>query len=636
MADTSVTALSPSDDILSYLDAHERKSMLRFITCGSVDDGKSTLIGRLLYDTKLLYEDQIAALEADSKKVGTQGGEIDFALLVDGLAAEREQGITIDVAYRFFSTDKRKFIVADTPGHEQYTRNMATGASTADLAVILIDARQGVLPQTRRHSYICSLLGIRHVLVAINKMDLKDFREDVFRDIEDEYRTFAEPLGFETINCIPLSALKGDNMVTKSANTPWYDGSALLPYLETVDTARKDEQPFRMPVQWVNRPNLDFRGFAGTIVSGRVEPGDEVAILPSGKRTKVKSIVTRDGDLAFADKHRAVTITLEDEVDASRGDIIVAAQEPAEQSGQFQAKILWMDDEEMLPGRQYILKSNNRMVPAQITDLKHRIDVNTLEHLSGKTLKLNEIGECNLSLTQRLVFDPYEDNRGTGSFILIDRLTHHTVGVGMIDYALRRSKNVHWQALEVNKDARAKITGQKPCMLWFTGLSGSGKSTVANLVEKRLHDLGRLTYVLDGDNVRHGLNRDLGFTDADRVENIRRVGEASKLMVDAGLITLVSFISPFVSERQAVRERMDDGEFIEVYVSTPLEIAEQRDVKGLYAKARKGEIKNFTGIDSPYEPPVNPEIEIDTSEIAAEKAAEMIVEYLDRKGYLSV
>ncbi|MEM9838364.1 MAG: sulfate adenylyltransferase subunit CysN [Pseudomonadota bacterium] len=628
------SSFTAGDDINEYLARHEQKDMLRFLTCGSVDDGKSTLIGRLLYDAKTVFEDQLETLGADSKKFGTQGGEIDFALLVDGLAAEREQGITIDVAYRFFATEKRKFIVADTPGHEQYTRNMATGASTADVAIILIDARQGVLTQTRRHSFICSLLGIRHVIVAINKMDLMDYREDIFRGIEDEYRDFAKPLGFESITCMPISALKGANILTKSEHTPWYDGSALLPYLETIDTTRKDEQPFRLPVQWVNRPNLDFRGFAGTIVSGEIKPGDEIVVLPSGKRTTVERIVTRAGDLESADKGRSITLTLADEVDASRGDIIAAAGAPAEQASQLQAKILWMDEDEMLPGRQYILKSNNRMIPAQITDLKHRIDVNTLKELSGKTLKLNEIGECNISLTQRLVFDPYKENRAMGSFILIDRITNHTVGVGMIDYALRRSQNVHWQALEVNKESREKILGQKSCMLWFTGLSGSGKSTVANLVEKRLHDLGRLTYVLDGDNVRHGLNRDLGFTDADRVENIRRVGEAGKLMVDAGVITLVSFISPFTTDRQSVRERMEDDEFIEVYVSTPLAVAEQRDVKGLYAKARRGEIKNFTGIDSPYEAPENPEINIDTSEIAAEKAAEMIVEYLDKKGYL--
>lgn len=624
------------DDIHEYLASHENKDMLRFLTCGSVDDGKSTLIGRLLHDAQSLYDDQLETLGSDSKKFGTQGGEIDFALLVDGLAAEREQGITIDVAYRFFSTERRKFIVADTPGHEQYTRNMATGASTADVAIILIDARHGVLAQTKRHSFICSLLGIRHVVVAINKMDIVDFREDKFRAIEEDYRAFAKQLDFQSITCMPLSALKGDNILTKSEKTPWYDGAALLPWLETIDVTRKDERPFRMPVQWVNRPNLDFRGFAGTVVSGRVEPGDEVVILPSGKRTKVKAIVTRQGDLSYADKNRAVTLTLEDEVDASRGDVIASAKQPAEQASQLQAKIIWMDEEALLPGRQYILKSNNRMVPAQVTELKHRIDVNTLEHLSGKTLKLNEIGECNLSLTQRLVFDPYTDNRSMGSFILIDRLTNTTVGVGMIDYALRRSKNVHWQALEVNKESRQKQLGHKSCMLWFTGLSGSGKSTVANLVEKRLHDLGKLTYVMDGDNIRHGLNRDLGFTDADRVENIRRVGESSKLMVDAGVITLVSFISPFETERRAVRDRMEEGEFIEVYISTPLEVAERRDVKGLYAKARKGEIKNFTGIDSPYEPPSNPEITIDTSEVAAEKAAEQIVEYLDKAGYLEV
>jgi bifunctional enzyme CysN/CysC len=627
-------AIAPDQDIEEFLAAHEKKSLLRFLTCGSVDDGKSTLIGRMLYDANSVFEDQLETLTSDSKKFGTQDGEIDFALLVDGLSAEREQGITIDVAYRFFSTVNRKFIVADTPGHEQYTRNMATGASTADLAIILIDARHGVLPQTRRHSFICSLLGIRHVVIAINKMDIVDYREDKFREIEEDYRAFAKQLDFETITCMPLSALKGDNILTRSEKTPWYDGSALLPYLETVDTSRKESAPFRMPVQWVNRPNLDFRGFAGTVVSGEVKPGDEVVILPSGKRTRISRIVTREGDLAFADKGRAVTLTFEDEVDASRGDVIAAADSPAEQAAQLQARLIWMDEEEMLPGRQYILKSNNRMIPCQVTDLKHRIDVNTLKELSGKTLALNEIGVCNLSLSQHLVFDPYKDNRSMGSFVLIDRLTNHTVGAGMIDYALRRSKNVHWQALEVNKHARARQLGQKPCMLWFTGLSGSGKSTVANLVEKRLHDLGKLTYVLDGDNVRHGLNRDLGFTDADRVENIRRVGEAGKLMVDAGLITLVSFISPFRSERRSIRERMEDGEFIEVYISTPLEICEQRDVKGLYKKARKGDIKNFTGIDSAYEPPEKPDLNLDTSQIAAERAAEMIVDYLREKGYI--
>ncbi len=623
------------DDILGYLQEHENKSFLRFITCGSVDDGKSTLIGRLLYDSKMIFEDQLAALEADSKKQGTQGQKIDFALLLDGLAAEREQGITIDVAYRFFSTDKRKFIVADTPGHEQYTRNMATGASTAELAVILIDARKGVLTQTRRHSYIASLLGIKHIVVAVNKMDLVGFDKDVFDAIETEYSTFAKDLGFKSVVCMPLSALEGDNILTKSSRTPWYKGAPLMPYLETIDVSSDlSEAPFRLPVQWVNRPNLDFRGFSGTIASGTVKPGDEIVVLPSAKRSTVERIVTHEGDLAEAAADQAVTLTLTDEIDISRGDIICAGQYPAEQTDQFAAHLLWMHDEPLLPGRQYILKTANRMIPATVTDLKHKINVNTLDHQSGKTLELNEVGVCNLSTSRAIAFDPYQDNRATGSFILIDRQTNATIGVGMIDFSLRRAQNVHWQALEVDKTSRAALKNQKPCVLWFTGLSGSGKSTVANLVEKRLHDLGRHTYTLDGDNVRHGLNKDLGFTDADRVENIRRVGETSKLLVDAGMIVLVSFISPFVSERRMARELLEDGEFIEVFISTPLDVCEQRDVKGLYAKARRGEIKNFTGIDSAYEAPENPEIDIDTSEIAAEKAANDIVRYLEENGYL--
>ncbi len=623
------------DDILGYLQEHENKSFLRFITCGSVDDGKSTLIGRLLYDSKMIFEDQLAALEADSKKQGTQGQKIDFALLLDGLAAEREQGITIDVAYRFFSTDKRKFIVADTPGHEQYTRNMATGASTAELAVILIDARKGMLTQTRRHSYIASLLGIKHIVVAVNKMDLVGFDKDVFDAIETEYSTFAKDLGFKSVVCMPLSALEGDNILTKSSRTPWYKGAPLMPYLETIDVSSDlSEAPFRLPVQWVNRPNLDFRGFSGTIASGTVKPGDEIVVLPSAKRSTVERIVTHEGDLAEAAADQAVTLTLTDEIDISRGDIICAGQSPAEQTDQFAAHLLWMHDEPLLPGRQYILKTANRMIPATVTDLKHKINVNTLDHQSGKTLELNEVGVCNLSTSRAIAFDPYQDNRATGSFILIDRQTNATIGVGMIDFSLRRAQNVHWQALEVDKTSRAALKNQKPCVLWFTGLSGSGKSTVANLVEKRLHDLGRHTYTLDGDNVRHGLNKDLGFTDADRVENIRRVGETSKLLVDAGMIVLVSFISPFVSERRMARELVEDGEFIEVFISTPLDVCEQRDVKGLYAKARRGEIKNFTGIDSAYEAPENPEIDIDTSEIAAEKAANDIVRYLEENGYL--
>ena len=628
-------ALKDSDDVIEYLAAHENKGLLRFITCGSVDDGKSTLIGRLLYDSKLLYDDQMAALESDTKKHGTQGEKIDFALLVDGLAAEREQGITIDVAYRFFSTEKRKFIVADTPGHEQYTRNMATGASTADLAVVMIDARAGVKTQTRRHSYIASLLGIRNIVVAVNKMDLVDFSEKAFRDIEADYREFAKPLSFETIAVMPLSALDGDNIITKSRKTPWYDGAALLPYLETVKV-RSDlaDHPFRMPVQWVNRPNLDFRGFSGTIASGAVKPGDDIAVLPSAKRSKVKSIVTMDGALDEAGPDMAVTVTLEDEIDISRGDVICAGKAPAEQTDQFAAHLLWMSEDKLYPGRQYLLKTANRMISATVTELKHKVNVNTLEHMSGKTLELNEVAFCNFSLSAPIAFDPYKENRRTGSFILIDRRTNATIGAGMIDFSLRRAKNVHWQDLDVDKKARATAKHQKPCVLWFTGLSGSGKSTVANLVEKRLHDLGRHTYILDGDNVRHGLNKDLGFTNADRIENIRRVGETARLMADAGLITCVSFISPFQSERRMARELMADGEFIEVYISTPLEVCEKRDVKGLYAKARRGEIKNFTGIDSAYEAPERAEIDVDTSDISAADAADMIVEYLQSKGYL--
>ncbi|NWG92376.1 MAG: sulfate adenylyltransferase subunit CysN [Parvularculaceae bacterium] len=624
-----------SQDVIAYLDAHEKKSMLRFITCGSVDDGKSTLIGRLLYDTKLLYEDQLAALEADSKRIGTQGEKIDFALLVDGLAAEREQGITIDVAYRFFSTEKRKFIVADTPGHEQYTRNMATGASTADLAIILIDARQGVLKQTRRHSYICSLLGIRHVVVAINKMDLVDYSRAIFEKIETDYRAFAEKLGFSSVVCIPISALEGDNILTKSANTAWHKGPALLPYLETIEVeADASGAPFRLPVQWVNRPNLDFRGFSGTIAAGIVRPGDEIVVVHSGRRSSVTRIVTKDGDLPAAGPHQAVTLCLADEIDISRGDVLCAGKAPAEQTDQFAAHVIWMHDDEMIPGRQYFFKTANRIISGSISELKHKVNVNTLEHMSGKTLELNEVGFCNVTTSAPIAFDPYAEDRVTGSFVIIDKRTNNTVGAGLIDFSLRRAQNVHWQDLDVNKAARAKAKHQKPCVLWFTGLSGAGKSTVANLVEKRLCDLGRHTYTLDGDNVRHGLNKDLGFTDADRVENIRRVAETAKLMVDAGLIVLVSFISPFQSERRMAREMVEDGEFIEVYVSTPLAVCEKRDVKGLYAKARRGEIKNFTGIDSAYEAPERAEITLDTSKATAAEAATAIVEHLKKNGYL--
>ncbi|NHK28898.1 sulfate adenylyltransferase subunit CysN [Parvularcula flava] len=625
-----------AEDILAYLEAQRNKSYLRCLTCGSVDDGKSTLIGRLLFDSKMIYEDQLSALENDSKKSGTQGEKIDLALLVDGLAAEREQGITIDVAYRFFSTDKRKFIIADTPGHIQYTRNMATGASTADLAIILIDARRGVLDQTRRHSYIASLLGIRNIVVAVNKMDLVEFSQHKFNEIEEEYRGFAEKLDFKEIVCIPMSALDGDNVMNRSERCKWYKGKSLMEHLETVDISQEVTQTsFRMPVQWVNRPNLDFRGYSGTIAAGQVKPGDEIIVIPSGKRSVVDKIVIRDGDLYQAEVNESVTITLRDEIDISRGDIICSTDDPAEQSDQFQANIIWMDEEAMFPGRQYIMKINNQTVPATVTDLKYKVNVNNFAHEAGKSLALNEVGVCNLSLGKPIPFDSYKKNRHTGAFILIDRQTNATIGAGMLDYSLRRAANVVWQDLEVGKVERANLKHQKPAVLWFTGLSGSGKSTIAGLLEKKLFDIGRHTYVLDGDNVRHGLNKDLGFTDADRVENIRRVAETSRLMVEAGLMVMVSFISPFRSERQMARNLMEDGEFIEVFVNTPLDVAEQRDVKGLYKKAREGKIKNFTGIDSPYEAPENPDIVVDTVDKTPEKAVEQILAYLEENGYLS-
>jgi bifunctional enzyme CysN/CysC len=623
-------------DILGYLKAQEDKSFLRFITCGSVDDGKSTLIGRLLYDSKLIYEDQLATIEKDSKKSGTQGDKVDLALLVDGLAAEREQGITIDVAYRFFSTDKRKFIVADTPGHVQYTRNMATGASTADVAVLLIDARYGVQEQTRRHAFIVSLLGVKHVVVAINKMDLNDFDQSVYNEIEVDFRAFSRDLGFSDITCIPMSALDGDNVTIRSKKSDWYKGPTLLEYLEVVDVDKATlDAPFRLPVQWVNRPNLDFRGFSGTIASGTVEVGDDIIVIPSGKRSTVKEIVTYDGNRDIAGEDMAVTLTLNDEIDISRGDIICKKDNPTEQADQFQAHMLWMSENEMFPGRQYLLKTGNKTVPASILKLKHRIDVNDFSEVAVNTLALNEVGVATLSLSAPIAFDAYRENRNTGSFILIDRQTNETVGVGMLDFALRRASNVVWQDLDVNKNVRAEQKNQKPALLWFTGLSGSGKSTIANLVEKRLLDLGRHTYTLDGDNVRHGLNRDLNFSKADRVENIRRIGEVAKLMVDAGLITMASFISPYRAERQLARDLLEKGEFIEIFVNTPLEVAEARDVKGLYAKARAGEIKNFTGIDSEYQAPQNPEIEVNTVDMSADDAAEMIVTYLKDKGFLS-
>ena len=620
--------------VAAYLQQHETKSLLRFITCGSVDDGKSTLIGRLLHDTKRLLDDQLAALEADSLRHGTQNGEIDFALLVDGLTAEREQGITIDVAYRYFDTDARKFIVADCPGHEQYTRNMATGASTADLAIVLVDARKGLLTQTRRHSYIVSLLGIRHVVLAVNKMDLVDYDPKIFDDIASAYRELAGQLGIPNVTCIPVSALKGDNMIERSAATVWYRGQTLLGHLESVDVtsvnlsheARKGG--FRLPVQSVCRPHQDFRGFAGTVISGPVAIGDEIVVLPSGRRSKVARIVTADGDLESVIPGRAVTLTLVDEIDASRGDVIAAASDPPEVADQFAAHLVWLGEQPLLPGRPYWLKIGSRTVGAQVTEIKHKVDVNTQEELAAKQLDLNEVAYCNLYLDQPVAFENYADNHELGAFILIDRQTNDTVAAGTLAFSLRRAGNIHWQHVDVDKIARARIKHQQPRCLWFTGLSGSGKSTIANLVEKRLLALGHHTYILDGDNVRHGLNKDLGFTDADRVENIRRVAEVASLMVDAGLIVLVSFISPFRAERQMAREMFAEGEFLEVFVDTPLALAEQRDAKGLYAKARAGEIKNFTGIDSPYEAPESPDDRLVTAEQSADVLAEQLVRHL--------
>ena len=619
-----------STDIDSYLKSHEEKSLLRFITCGSVDDGKSTLIGRMLYESQMLFDDQLSALKNDSKKLGTQGDEIDFALLVDGLAAEREQGITIDVAYRFFSTDNRKYIVADTPGHEEYTRNMATGASTADVAIILIDAKQGVLTQTRRHSFIVSMVGVKKVLLAVNKLDLVDYSEDVYRQIVSDYSDFAESaLDIESITAVPISALLGDNVVERSENTPWYNGETIMQYLENIEVQNQRKQAsFRMPVQWVNRPNPNFRGFSGLIASGETKIGDKVRLHPGGKESTIESIVTWEGELQQASAGQSVTITLNDEIDVSRGDIIATPTDPCGESDQFQSRILWMSADAMIPGRQYIFKSNTQSATLTLGKLKHRIEVNTLDHLPAKTLQLNEIGVCNISLDKRIAYDSYDNNQTLGGFIVIDRLSNNTVGMGLIDFALRRSENIHWQKMDVSKESRAEQKSQTPKIIWFTGLSGSGKSSIANILEKKLQALGKHTITLDGDNMRHGLNRDLGFTAADRVENIRRVGEVAKLMVNSGLICITSFISPFESERKMARSLVSENEFIEVFIDTPLSVCEERDVKGLYAKARSGQIPNFTGISSPYEPPEKPEIRIDTTKLSAEAAANQIIEFI--------
>jgi bifunctional enzyme CysN/CysC len=627
--------LTAPADVKAWLAEQQHKELLRFITCGSVDDGKSTLIGRLLFETQAIFDDQLAALEADSRRHGTQGENIDFALLVDGLSAEREQGITIDVAYRYFSSERRKFIVADTPGHEQYTRNMVTGASTADLAVLLVDARKGVLTQTRRHSYLAKLVGIRRFVLAVNKMDLVDYDQAAFEAIAADYRAFAEKIGIDQWVAIPVSGLNGDNVVGPSDATPWYQGPSVLDHLDTValDAAADAAKPLRMAVQWVNRPNQDFRGFAGQIASGTVAPGNEVRILPSGRLTRIERVVTSGGDLELAVAGQSVTLTFANEVDCSRGDVIAVAGDPPEVADQFEAAIVWMADEPLIPGRGYWLKLGTQTVTATVHHPKYEVNVNTLEHLAAPTLGLNAIGIAEIATDREITFEPYavegsSPNRVLGGFILIDKLSNATVACGMLHFALRRAHNIHRQHLDVSRETHAALKGQKPAVLWFTGLSGAGKSTIANLVEQKLAKLGRHTFLLDGDNVRHGLNRDLGFTEADRIENIRRVGEVARLMADAGLIVLTAFISPFRAEREMVRKMMAQGEFIEVFVDTPLAEAEKRDAKGLYAKARAGELKNFTGIDSPYEEPEQPEIRIDTTAMSPEAAADLIVEEL--------
>ena len=622
--------------VMDYLAQHERKSVLRFITCGSVDDGKSTLIGRMLYESKMIFEDQLMSLENDSKKFGTTGGDFDFALLVDGLSAEREQGITIDVAYRFFATEKRKFIVADTPGHEQYTRNMATGASTAQLAIVMIDARKGGLTQTRRHSFIVSMLGVKHIVLAVNKMDLVDYSQEVYEKIKNSYLEMAKDLGFKSVEAIPLSALKGDNIVTKSDKMSWYDGGALFPYLDGVDVSDMSAQnhAFRMPVQWVNRPNLDFRGFAGEIASGVVRQNDEVMVLPSRKTSKIKRIVTYDGDLKEAGVGKAVTLTLADEIDISRGDVIASAKTPCDVADIFKLRVLWMSEKSMISGRQYIFKSATNSAVCTLSRPDYCLDIHTFEHLAAKALDLNEIGVCDAMLDHPIAFENYEDNRTLGSFILIDRMSNETVAMGMILHPMRRSENVHAHKMDIDRDARSALKHQKPCVLWMTGLSGAGKSTIANLLEQKLYGKSIHSMVLDGDNVRRGLNRDLGFSESDRAENIRRIAEVSKLMVDAGLVTVVSFISPFRADRQMARDIIGDDNFIEVFVDAPLEVAESRDVKGLYKKARAGEIPNFTGIGSPYEEPETAEIVLDTATQSAEKLADDLVAFLMKEGFI--
>ena len=630
-----MTSSDPYVRVADYLESQQTKGLLRFITCGSVDDGKSTLIGRLLYDSKLIYEDQLAALENDSRSAGTQGGSLDLALLVDGLTAERQQGITIDVAYRFFSTEKRKFIVADTPGHEQYTRNMATGASTADVAVLLVDARLGIQTQTHRHSYIASLLGIRKVIVAINKMDLVDFQESTFIQIRKDYEEFSRELDFDEVECIPICALHGDNVIVGSERTPWYGGSSLLDILEGIEIADAGSAlPFRMPVQWVNRPNSDFRGFSGTVCSGTVCVGELVEIQPSGRESRIKGLVRGFDNVENVEAHQAVTVVLEDEVDCSRGDVIVAAGAQCQVSDQLQAKVIWMSDKPLLPSRHYLFKTTNNLIQGEITDIRHKVNVNTLENEVARYLQLNEVGLCNIHFDRPIVFEPYHKSRSLGSFVVIDRVNNDTVGAGMFEFGLRRAENIHWQALDIDKTARAGQKSQRPAVLWFTGLSGAGKSTIANLVEKKLHTLGKHTYLLDGDNVRHGLTKDLGFTDADRVENIRRVAEVSHLMIDAGLIVLSSFISPFRSDRNQARAQLDQGEFIEIFVSASLEICEERDAKGLYAKARNGELPNFTGVHSEYEKPFSPELTLDCEYDSAKICAEQVMQYLRDSGYL--